>query len=293
MPIYSMTGFARVEGSSATASWYWELRSVNGKGLDMRLRLPNGFENLEPKLRQITQTKLTRGTLHATLNLQRTASAIKVTLNEAVLSQVVEAAKRASEITGSELPTTANLLALRGVLDIDDLDSMSTSEDNEAIVSAFSTALDDLVTARSEEGQRLQKVIEDILAEISLQTQIAETAPARAPEAIRAKLSASIARLVESDQQLDPDRLHQEAVLIATRSDIEEEIKRLKAHIESANDLLQSGKPIGRRFDFLAQELQREANTLCSKSSDTTVTEAGLALKVKIDQLREQVQNLE
>lgn len=293
MPICSMTGFARVEGSNTAANWYWELRSVNGKGFDMRLRLPYGFEVLEPKLRQLAQKKLTRGTLHASLNLSRTTSAAKVTLNEAVLAQVIDAAKRAAEIAGGEMPPVANLLALRGVLDIEDQDAGSTTDESEALLADFENALNELVAARKSEGERLNTVIEELIREIERLTNLAESSPSRTPEAIRAKLSASISRLLEADQSFDPDRLHQEAVLIATRTDIEEELKRLKAHIEAARDLLNADKPVGRRFDFLAQEFQREANTLCSKSNDATVTEAGLALKVKIDQLREQVQNLE
>ena len=293
MPICSMTGFARVEGSSAVANWYWELRSVNGKGFDMRLRLPYGFESLEPKLRQLAQAKLTRGTLHASLNLSRTSSAVKVNLNEAVLTQVIAAAKRASELAGGEMPPVASLLSLRGVLEIEDQDAGASSDESEALLTDFDKALDELVEARASEGRRLNTIIEDLVAEIERLTNQAESSPARTTESIRAKLNSAISRLLDTEQSFDPDRLHQEAVLIATRTDIEEELKRLKAHIEAARELLHTGKPVGRRFDFLAQEFQREANTLCSKSNDATVTEAGLALKVKIDQLREQVQNLE
>jgi uncharacterized protein (TIGR00255 family) len=295
MAVHSMTGFARTQGASEAAAWYWELRSVNGKGFELRVRLPTGFEALEPRMRKIASAKLVRGTLHASLTMTRHQGVVEVRLNEGVLEQIVSAARRASEITGGGMPDTAALIGLHGVLEFVDQEARGelAEQAGDAILLDFERTLDELLTARAGEGQRLQSLVSEQVAEIERLTRVVENSPARSQEAIRARLAQQIARLVGTDQSLDPDRLHQEAVLIATRADVEEELKRLAAHVAAARDLLANGGSIGRKLDFLAQEFQREANTLCSKSIDTTMTEAGLALKVKIDQMREQVQNLE
>ena len=295
MRVHSMTGFARTEGGSERASWYWELRSVNGKGFDLRLRLPQGLEALEPKLRPLASRKISRGTLHASLVMARQQGDVEVRLNEAVLQQVLNAAKRACELTGGAMPDTASLLGHRGVLDVVDLEAGTAiaDEDGDSIVASFEGALDALIWAREGEGARLKAIVGAQVDEIEQMTDTVEAAPARSAEAIRKRLVEQVARLFDAEQQLEPDRLHQEAVLIATRVDVEEELKRLRAHVAAARDLLNDGGVIGRKFDFLAQEFQREANTLCSKSNDAAITERGLAMKVKIDQMREQVQNLE
>jgi uncharacterized protein (TIGR00255 family) len=295
MPVHSMTGFARTEGGSDLVSWYWELRSVNGKGFDLRLRLPQGLESLEPKLRTLGSKKVSRGTLHASLVMVRQQGDVEVRLNEAVLQQVVGAAKRVCELAGGTMPDTASLLALRGVLDVVDLEAGTAiaEEEGEAILSGFDRALDALLSARAGEGARLQAIVGAQVDEIERLTDLVEAAPARSVEVIRQRLTDQVSRLLSAEQKLDPERLHQEAVLIATRADVEEELKRLRSHVAAARDLLKEGGVVGRKFDFLAQEFQREANTLCSKSNDASVTERGLAMKVKIDQMREQVQNLE
>lgn len=295
MAVSSMTGFARVEGAGESASWYWELRSVNGKGFDLRLRLPPGLEVLEPKLRSLAVQRFTRGTVHASLVMTRQQGALEVRLNEAVLQQVLNAAKRATELTGGAMPDTAALLGQRGVLEIADVEAGSAlaEKDGDALLADFARALDELQLARRGEGERLKAVVADQIGEIERLTGLVETSPARSVEAIQARIREQVTRLIDTDQKFDSDRLHQEAVLIATRADVEEELKRLKAHVAAGRDLLSGGGAVGRKFDFLAQEFQREANTLCSKSNDSAITEAGLALKVKIDQMREQVQNLE
>ncbi len=295
MPVHSMTGFSRTEGGTETVSWFWELRSVNGKGFDLRLRLPPGLDTLEAKLRGLAGKRVSRGTIHASLTISREQSALEVRLNETVLQQVVEAAKRACEITGGAMPDTAALLGLRGVLEIADSEAQSVLEDGagEALVGDFERGLAELVDARAGEGKRLEGIVEDQVDEIERLTELVEKSPVRSVDAIRARLGEQVKRLVEAEQSLEPARLHQEAVLIATRADVEEELKRLRSHVSAARGLVRNGGVIGRKLDFLAQEFQREANTLCSKSSDASITEAGLAMKVKIDQLREQVQNLE
>jgi uncharacterized protein (TIGR00255 family) len=295
MPVHSMTGFARTEGGSDLVSWYWELRSVNGKGFDLRLRLPQGLESLEAKLRTLGSKKVSRGTLHASLVMVRQQGDVEVRLNEAVLKQVVSAAERVCVLTGGSMPDTASLLAQRGVLDVVDLEAGTAiaEEEGEGIVSGFDRALDALLSARAGEGARLQAIVGAQVDEIERLTDLVEAAPERSVEVIRQRLADQVARLLSTEQKLDPERLHQEAVLIATRADVEEELKRLRSHVAAARDLLKEGGVVGRKFDFLAQEFQREANTLCSKSNDASITERGLAMKVKIDQMREQVQNLE
>ncbi len=295
MPVHSMTGFARTEGGSDLVSWYWELRSVNGKGFDLRLRLPQGLESLEPKLRTLGSKKVSRGTLHASLVMVRQQGDVEVRLNEAVLKQVVSAAERVCVLTGGTMPDTASLLAQRGVLDVVDLEAGTAiaEEEGEGIVSGFDRALDALLSSRAGEGARLQAIVGAQVDEIERLADFVEAAPARSVEVIRQRLADQVARLLATEQKLEPERLHQEAVLIATRADVEEELKRLRSHVAAARDLLNEGGVVGRKFDFLAQEFQREANTLCSKSNDASITERGLAMKVKIDQMREQVQNLE
>ncbi len=295
MPVHSMTGFARTEGGSELVSWYWELRSVNGKGFDLRLRLPLGLERLEPKLRELGSKKVSRGTLQASLVIARRQGDVEVRLNEDALKQVIDAATRVCELTGGSMPDTAGLLSLRGVLDIVDLEAGTAiiEEVGDEIVSGFDRGLDALVSARAGEGARLQAIVGEQVDEIERLMDLVEAAPARSVEVIRQRIADQVAKLFATDQKLEPERLHQEAVLIATRADVEEELKRLRSHVAAARELLQEGGVVGRKFDFLAQEFQREANTLCSKSNDASITESGLAMKVKIDQMREQVQNLE
>lgn len=295
MSVESMTGFARVEGVSDAASWFFEVRSVNGKGLDLRLRLPPGFDSIEPKLRAAATAALKRGTLHVSLTLARRQGAVEVRLNEAVLSQVVAAARRAIELTGGSMPDTGEILAQRGVLEVVDAQAadLLSGDMAERLTADFETALVELKRARLAEGAGLATVIGAQIDELEQLILRIESAPARTPEAIRRRLGDLVARILEANDKFDADRLHQEAVLIATRVDVEEELQRLKSHVRAARELIAEGGQIGRRFDFLAQEFQREANTVCSKSNDAVITEAGLAMKVKIDQMREQVQNLE
>ncbi|MCH9807336.1 MAG: YicC family protein [Alphaproteobacteria bacterium] len=295
MSVNSMTGFARTGGGVESVEWFWELRSVNGKGFDLRLRLPPGFDGIEAKLRALAMKRFSRGTIHASLNLTRQSGTSTVRLNEAVLGQVVEAARRACEITGGQMPDTASLLGLRGVLEISEaeLGAGLEAEVLEPLVSDFESALGELAAARAAEGQRMAIIVDQLIDEIERLTKVVEVAPARSVGAIKARLGEQVRRVLDAEQSMEADRLHQEAVLLATRADVEEELKRLYSHVAAARELLRDGGVIGRKMDFLAQEFQREANTLCSKSNDAEITAAGLAMKVKIDQMREQVQNLE
>jgi len=290
-----MTGFARSDGALDGTAWHWELRSVNNRGLDLRLRLPPGFEALEPKVRDRIAKAIARGSVNASLSIQRRSRSGEVRLNQAALDRVLAIALRLSEATGAEKPRVETLLGLKGVLDIaDDADDeAAAAAEHEAVLAGLETAIAGLVAARGDEGARLKEVLDRQIDEIARLAEAVERAPARSVEAIRSRLADQVARLVETGQGLDPDRLHQEAVLLATRADVEEELKRLRAHVEAARALLREGGAIGRKLDFLAQEFNREANTLTSKAADQEIARTGLALKVVIDQMREQVQNIE
>jgi len=295
MTLKSMTGFARCDGSSGALSFYWEVRSVNGRGLDVRLRLPPGYEAIEAKARDLVAQKLARGSVTAALSVARDTRGTRIVLNETALEQVLAAAQRVRERTDGEPPRPEGLLAIRGVLEIvEHSESEAPGEDErEAILACLKAAIDDVAAARAAEGARLGAVLETQMAEVERLLAIVEAAPARRPEAIKARLSEQIARLIGGPHGLDPARLHQEAMLLATRADVAEELQRLASHVRAVRDLMTESGAVGRKLDFLAQEFNREANTLCSKSNDAEVTKAGLALKAMIDQLREQVQNVE
>lgn len=295
MTIKSMTAFARADGAHGAVIWHWEVRSVNGRGLDLRLRLAPGYESLEPAAREAASKQLARGSVTATLSVQRDTAGVEIRLNEEALEQVLRAAERIQHLTGCERPRAEGLLALKGVLEVverteDELEQAAIAE---AMLRSLEEALTGLVAARRSEGRRLMAVLAGQFAEIERLVAQVETSPARSPAVIAARLKDLVAKLMDSGQAFDPARLHQEAVLLSTRVDVEEEVVRLKAHIHAARDLLNEPGAVGRKLDFLAQEFNREANTLCSKSNDADITRAGLALKAVIDQMREQVQNIE
>ena len=297
MPVRSMTGFGRMAGQDGDAGWSWEIRTVNNKGLDIRLRLPPGLEDLEPRLRDAIAKRIKRGSCSISLALKASEKAADFRLNEAVLLRLVELAERARRITGhQEQISLHDLLGMKGVIEISDLPSVDEGQSAlaEALLASFQTALNEVVAARRAEGEKLKVVLLDKLREIETLTRQAESAPERRPEAIRERLRQQVQRLLaEGAAAFDENRLHQEAVLLATKADIEEEIQRLYAHVTAARELLDAEEPSGRRLEFLAQEFQREANTLCSKANATAITQIGLKLKTAIDQVREQVQNVE
>ncbi len=289
----SMTGFSRNEGGLAGLSWTWEIKSVNGKGLDLRCRLPPGFEGLEPKLRQLAQKQLLRGNLQVLLTVDRGESEAQFRVNEAVLARHVAAAQ-ALVAQGAAPPSADGLLALRGVLEAADADEALDPEAREAgLLSAFEQALQGLTAARRNEGAHLAEILVQRLEELAGLVAEGAASAAAQPAALRARLERQLADLLEAAPSLPDERLAQEAALLAVKADVREEIERLEAHIASARALLQQGRGVGRKLDFLCQELNREANTLCSKAQDLRLTEIGLAMKSCVDQLREQVQNVE
>ena len=295
MTLKSMTGFARTDGVHGDTSWFWEIRSVNGRSLDLRLRLPSGLERLEAAVRLQCQERLTRGNCTVTLGLKREAGQMEIRLNETALAQALAVAGRAKEITDLKPARLDTLLGMRGVVETAEPEESEEEQAalTHALLAGLASALDQLVAARAAEGERLQDVIEKQLASIETLVSQAVAAVARQPELLTARLREQIARLGEAGATLEPERLHQEALLLAAKADIQEELDRLRAHVEAANELIASGQPAGRKLEFLAQEFNREANTTCSKASDIELSRIGLELKTVIDQLREQVANIE
>ena len=295
MTLRSMTGFARTDGVHKETSWHWEARSVNGRSLELRLRLPAGFEALEIGARSLCQERLARGNCSVMLSLKRETGQTQIRLNEAALGQALAMAQRALAVTRLEPARLDTLLAMRGVVEVveGEDDEAARAELGQVLLAGLGAALVELVAARRAEGERLQRVIAQQLAAIGSLAQSAASTPGRSPQSIAARLAEQIARLSETGAPLDPERLHQEAVLLASKADIREELDRLGAHVAAAKELLNSDQPVGRKFEFLAQEFNREANTICSKAGDVETSRIGLELKSVIDQLREQVQNIE
>jgi uncharacterized protein (TIGR00255 family) len=295
MTLKSMTGFARADGVHGDTNWHWEARSVNGRTLDLRLRLPSGLEALEIKARALAQEKLARGNCTISLWVKREGGQPEIRLNEAALRQAQAVAERAQDMTGLERARLDTLLGMRGVVEAVEGEESEEAQAalHRALLASLAAALDALVRARAAEGERLQAVIEKQLAAIGTLVERTTSAAARQPQAIAARLGEQITRLAEPGSSLDPDRLHQEALLLAAKADIQEELDRLRAHVAAAEELTRSDQPVGRKFEFLAQEFNREANTLCSKAADIEISRTGLELKTVIDQLREQVQNIE
>lgn len=293
MGVASMTGFARAQGEAPGISWIWEVKSVNGRALDLRLRLAPGFDAVEPKLRAALAQRFRRGNISAGLSLVRTAApALRV--NREALAQLVALINELTGEVEAAPPRLDGLLALRGVVEtVEDEDEAVVEARRQAVLGGWNAALDQLAMARAEEGARIGALLRSQLDEMATLAAAAEGCAAAQPAAIRERLRIMLANLADLMPSMPEERVAQEVALLATRSDIREEIERLRAHIEQASELLQQGEAVGRRLDFLCQELNREANTLCSKSADIELTRTGLSLKAVIEQFREQVQNIE
>ena len=295
MTLNSMTGFGRAEGMGEGLAWMWEARSVNGRGLDVRLRLPPGSDALEARVREAVAKRFSRGNVSVSLQVQRDNGSTELRLNELALEQVLKAAEHIHQLTGCERPRAEGLLALKGVLEVVEPieDEAMAKARQDAMIADLVRALEALAASRQSEGGRLQSVLEAQLCEIDRLVAIVRDSPSRSVDAITRRLAEQVRRIVDTGAGLDPDRLHQEAVLLATRADVEEELQRLMAHIAAAREHMTEDAAVGRKLDFLTQEFNREANTLCSKANAPDITRAGLALKAVIDQMREQVQNIE
>ncbi len=293
----SMTGFAAAKGESGGWNWAWDIRSVNARGLDIRMRLPDWIEGLEPALRPMIQKALARGNVSLSLKVQTEGSDVGGTLNAAALSQALsmlaevehEAQSRGISLTPA---TPADLLNLRGVIDTASSDR-DTGPLRDALVAELPGLLQAFNAMRAAEGAMLEKVLRDQVDQIETLTEAATKEAVNRREEMAANFRANLARILENADGADPDRVAQELAVIAVKTDITEELDRLRAHVKAARDLLATKEPVGRKLDFLTQEFNREANTLCSKAQSAELTRIGLDLKHVIDQMREQVQNVE
>ena len=295
MALSSMTGFARGHGVSGSYAWAWEIKSVNGKGLDVRLRLPSGWDAIEAPVRARAAERLARGSIQAILTVERGGVTPVVRINAAVLNAILATLRQLAPRIDAAPPSLDGLLSLKGVMEVADLEE---NEDERrgaeaAAIAGFAEAVAALSEMRQREGAALTRILKSRLEEIAALAHRAEEAPGRRVEAIRARLAEQVATLLAQSDRFDPDRLHQEAILLATKADVREELDRLAAHVAQALQLIDGGGAVGRRLDFLAQELNREANTLCAKANDVELTNIGLELKAAVEQFREQVQNVE
>ncbi len=288
-----MTGFARAEGETGGLSWVWEARSVNGRGLDVRCRLPSGLDRLDPTVRAETAKAMKRGNVSVTLSTSRAAGAAPFTVDRTVLDQVLMLQSELMGRVDRSPPRLEVLLQVPGVLDRGGPAEAIDEKVEKALLAGFSQALKGLAAARTEEGQRLAGVLLGQVEEIERLAAEAAASASLRPEAVKERLKAQIQELLDAVPTLPEERLAQELALMAAKGDIREELDRLAAHVGQARDMLKEGGAIGRRLDFLSQEFNRESNTLCSKSQDVALTRIGIQLKTVIDQFREQIQNVE
>lgn len=291
----SMTGFARIDGQTADCRWVWEAKSVNGKGLDIRLRLPPGFDSLDLSIRSLAAKKVTRGSLTLSLTVEREGVSTGYRINKLLLEELMSLGRTLETEGKIETPRLDALLAVRGVVEAKD-DALSP-EDQKIIITAVLEAADhlfaQLVMNRRLEGARLGEILTRLLQDLQKWCEAAEQEALLQPLALKERLDVALKELLGATPSLSEERLAQELALLATKADVREELDRLKAHIQAAYALLRGNGAIGRRLDFLCQELGREANTLCAKAQALNLTRIGLELKAGIEQFREQVQNLE
>ncbi|WP_439143139.1 YicC/YloC family endoribonuclease [Planktotalea sp.] len=293
----SMTGFAARAGQAEGFTWSWELRSVNGKGFDLRFRMPDWLGVLEADLRKQVSAIVARGSVSLNLRITRDAGDNAVEINPDALARVLDAIAQIEDQAGSKgvnlTPASASdVMNFRGVMD-----APQNRDASAALLSALRADIAPLLESfdamRATEGASLHGVLTRQLDEIASLTDQAQGLLADRADDMQNNFKAAIARVMNNRADLDEFRIAQEIAVLAVKSDVTEEIDRLHAHVSAARDLLASGIPVGRKLDFLCQEFNREANTLCSKAQNAKLTEIGLALKVLIDQMREQVQNVE
>lgn len=295
MTVLSMTGFARTAGAAGDYSWSWELKSVNSRGLDLRCRLHGGLDALEVAARAAATKRFHRGNVTMNLTMNRPGTTAEIRINEDVLGAVLAAAAELAKRIDAPPPSVDGLLAMRGVLEtVEREDSEAERKTLEAgVLATLDEALDGLATDRASEGRRLDGIVAGQIETIAELTAAAGQLAAVQPAALKARLQRQVAALLDNADGLAEDRLLQEAAVLATKADVREELDRLAAHVDASRELLADQGAVGRRLDFLAQEFNREANTLCSKSQDAALTKVGIELKTVIDQFREQAQNIE
>jgi uncharacterized protein (TIGR00255 family) len=294
MSVSGMTGFGRAEVELGGERWVWEVRSVNGRALDLKLKLPQGFDELEPKLRAAASQRFKRGSLQGSLSVVRLAGRVSVEIDVGLVEKLLAAGAPYVATGRVAAPSWDGLLNVRGVLTGEEavLDEEARAARDAALLSAFERALEALSQARRAEGRNLANILNGAASRMEALIAAARTSAAAAPAAALARIRQRLEGLAQ-EIKLDPQRLAQEAALAATRADVQEELERLSAHVSELRALLTKPEPAGRKLDFLAQELTREANTLCSKSSDLELTRIGLDLKTVVDQVKEQAANVE
>lgn len=296
--LMSMTGFGALQGSVNNLAWNGDIRSVNGRSLDLRLRLPD-VDGLEPEIRKRLQARLARGNVTVQIRLQREEMAQSVQVSPDGLAAAlqiagkIEASAKAAKLDLAPM-TAADIAGMRGVIEVaDDAGEADADAVRKAILESFETALDVFVADRQREGAALHGVLVDQAGRVAALVGDAELAAGDREAAVRATMERNLKRILDVSEMPDEARLTQELALLAVKSDVKEELDRLRAHVDAANDLLAKADPVGRKLDFLMQEFNREANTLCAKAQSTKLTAIGLDLKAVIDQMREQVQNIE
>lgn len=296
MSISGMTGFARAEGEHDGLRWIWEIKSVNGRGLDLKLRLPNGYDALEQPVRAAAAQAFKRGSLQATLSFARDAAAAAAPrIDFALVEQLLAAGDSYLAAKRVRKPSWDGVLAVRGVMQTEDVTEISADARvalDAALHGGFALALQHLAEARQAEGRSLAAIFAELAQKLEGQIKDARAIAAKVPNAVRERIQQRLEGLAP-EVKLDPARLAQEAALAATKADVREELERLTAHAAELRALLTKPEPAGRRLDFLSQELTREANTLCSKSADLELTQIGLDMKVTVDQIKEQAANVE
>jgi len=298
LSVASMTGYARAEGRDAQVSWVWEAKSVNGRGLELRCRLPSGHDALEVAAREAASRKLKRGNIQLSLNVTRIAEAPAMRVNQELLGQLLTLVDNLGPQHQNIAPARWDgILSMKGVLEpmeAEEADAEAVRSTREAAMRVtLEDVLDQLAAMRLSEGGRIQAVLLAQLEEVAALAERAGACAVLRPEAVKERIRAQVAAMVEAAPALPEERIAQEVALIAVKGDVREELDRLRAHVAAARELIAAGGPVGRKLDFLSQEFNREANTLCSKSSDVELTRVGLDLKAVIDQFREQVQNIE
>jgi uncharacterized protein (TIGR00255 family) len=293
--IASMTGFARRQGSLDDFLWAWELKCVNGRNLEVRCRFPAGLEGLDGFVRAACAERLKRGNISITLTADDKQTAPTFRINEAALEQIGRLLDGLKGKIDAAPPRLDGLIGLKGVLEIEEQEvAPETAERRiQAMQADFVACLQDLQQARAEEGKKLDGITRQHLGEIERLGRAAASSAAAQPAALRERLAKQIAELLPPNVSVPDDRLAQEVAMLAAKADVREELDRLTAHVAAVRGLLDQGGAIGRRLDFLCQEFNREANTLCSKADDLALTNLGIELKAAIEQLREQAQNIE
>lgn len=295
MTLSSMTGFGRAQGQFENHTWVWEIRSVNGKGLDVRMRIPPGLDAFDQFVKTTLKAELSRGNVNVSLQLQKDNKEADVKINEQALDKLISAAKDAAKKHDLPMPSIDSLLAIRDIVEVTDMEDGEDflKEVDEALKASFKEAVEAIKKSRSDEGAATFKMLSDILNDVECLLKEGEEIASKQPGALKQKFEEKVSALFDNKQGVDEERIVQEIVILATKADVKEETDRLHAHIDSARKLMDESGPVGRKLDFLTQEFNRETNTLCSKSSDITLTNIGLSLKTAIDQFREQVQNVE